>query len=133
MKRALLHSLEPGRITEVVDKGNEFEVADEFTWVDCPDDITTNDSFDINTNTFKKFNLLENPGFVDNGYLVARSVAYSSIGNQLDMIYKELMATGSISATGPWAEHITQVKNAIPKDDIEAVIAWNTNNTPTDI
>jgi hypothetical protein len=41
------------------------------------------------------------------------------------MLYKEILATGAISNTGPWATHITTVKESIPKDDPAAVLAWN--------
>ena len=41
------------------------------------------------------------------------------------MIYKELTANGTLSAAGPWASHIAEVKQAIPKDDPAAVHEWN--------
>lgn len=124
MKRALINSLEPGRICEVKNLGEEFEVAESFTWIDCPDDITTQDKHDPETGEFSKFDILADTGFAENGYKVARQIAYTSVGNQLDMLFKEIQATGSISATGPWAQHVASVKDAIPKDDPAAVIAW---------
>lgn len=130
MKKALINSVEPGRICEVVDAGNEFEVADAFTWVDCPDDVTTTHTYNAETNEFIPFDILSQPGFAENAYKVARMIAYTDVGNQLDMLYKELQATGSISADGPWATHITAVKGAIPKDDPAAVLAWNIQNQP---
>lgn len=124
MKRALINSLEPGRVCEVRNPGEEFEVADTFSWIDCPDDVTTTHTY-MPDGTFKPFDPLELPGFKENGYKVARAIAYNPIGEQLDMIYKEVLATGSISADGPWAQHITSVKAEIPKDDPAAVLAWN--------
>ena len=41
------------------------------------------------------------------------------------MLYKELKNTGTISNTGPWFNRVDSVKAAIPKDDPEAVLAWN--------
>lgn len=125
MKRALINSLEPGRVCDVVDVGNEFEVADSFTWIDCPDDISRSHTYNEATGEFKSFDLLTLPGFTEEGYKVARTIAYGAIGNQLDMIYKEIQATGSLSATGPWATHVANVKATIPKDDPAAVQAWN--------
>lgn len=125
MKRALLHSAEPGRVCEVVAVGSEFEVSLDFTWIDCPDDTLTSHTYDSGTQTFTAFNILSNPGFTENGYKVARAIAYTEIGNQLDMLYKEIQATGTISNVGPWSTHITAVKAAIPKDDPAAVLAWN--------
>lgn len=125
MKKALINSLEPGRVCDVVDAGNEFEAADTFTWIDCPDDTISSHTYDAVTGTFTPFNILAMPGFAENAYKVARTIAYTEIGNQLDMLYKEIQATGTISNTGPWATHISSVKATIPKDDPEAVLAWN--------
>ena len=142
MKRALINSLEPGRVCDVVDIGNEFEVTDTFSWIDCPDDVLTSHKHNPETGEFTPFDILSLPGFVENGYKVARQIAYKSPGEQLDMLYKEIQANGTVSSDGPWATHIASVKAAIPKDDPAAVLAWNqqysqkmqealnTNNTP---
>lgn len=128
MKRALLNSLEPGRICDVVDVGNEFEVAETFTWIDAPDNVTTahilkeDGSFYLRTP-------LDDPNFIENGYKVARQIAYKSVGDQLDMIFKEIQSTGTLSADGAWVQHIQAVKTAIPKDDPAAVIEWNIRNS----
>ena len=42
------------------------------------------------------------------------STKYDEIGNQLDMLYKDIVA-GKLDATGTWATHIKAVKNANPK------------------
>jgi len=42
------------------------------------------------------------------------STVYSSVGDQLDMLYKDLLA-GKLDATGTWAKHIKAVKDANPK------------------
>jgi hypothetical protein len=125
MKKALINSLEPGRVCDVVDVGNEFEVADTFSWIECPDDTVSSHSYNETTGTFTAFDILSMPGFAENAYKVARTIAYTEIGNQLDMLYKELQATGTISSDGPWATHIASVKAAIPKDDPAAVLIWN--------
>ena len=39
---------------------------------------------------------------------------YASIGDQLDMLYKDIVA-GKVDATGTWATHIKAVKDANPK------------------
>jgi hypothetical protein len=129
MKRELINSLEPGRICEVRIPGEEFEVADTFTWVDCQDDITAQDNHNPDTGEFTKFDILADTSFIENGYKVARQIAYNSVGNHLDMLFKEIQATGSISADGPWAQHVASVKAAIPKDDPAAVIEWYANRT----
>ena len=42
------------------------------------------------------------------------SKIYFSVGDQLDMLYKDLLA-GKLDATGTWAKHIKAVKDANPK------------------
>ena len=42
------------------------------------------------------------------------SKTYDSYGNQLDMIYKDLVA-GKFDTTGTWATHVKAVKDANPK------------------
>jgi phosphoribosylformylglycinamidine (FGAM) synthase-like enzyme len=46
----------------------------------------------------------------DNGYKQARLEAYASIGDQLDMQYKDLL-----NDTTTWKDHIAQVKSDNPK------------------
>lgn len=125
MKKALLHDSEPGRICQVVNPGDEFEVHPSFRWVDVPDDTTESDRWDLDNETVIKYNLLDDPHFVEHGYKVARGIAYGSFGDQLDMIYKEIKANGSLSIDGAWVSHIDSVKATIPKDDPAAVMAWN--------
>ena len=129
MKRALLNNLEPGRVCAVVDPGNEFEVSSDFQWVDCPDDTTTYHTY--KDNTFIPFDILSSNGFAENAYKLARAIEYKSIGDQLDMLFKELQSEGTISNNGPWATHIATVKQNIPKDNPAAVLEWIRNNPPT--
>ena len=42
------------------------------------------------------------------------SIVYSEIGDQLDMLYKDIVA-GKLDTTGTWATHIKSVKDANPK------------------
>ena len=42
------------------------------------------------------------------------STTYASFGDQLDMLYKDIVA-GRLDTTGTWATHIKAVKDAIPK------------------
>lgn len=125
MKRALLHTLEPGRICDVVDTGAEFEVHPNFYWIDVPDDTTSSDRWDEETQTVKKWNPVTDPNFIENGYKVARGIMYGSLGDQLDMMYKEIQANGTLSPDGPWATHVANVKATLPKDDPQAIHDWN--------
>ena len=42
------------------------------------------------------------------------STTYDTIGNQLGMLYDDLIA-GKLDATGTWATHVKSVKDANPK------------------
>ena len=42
------------------------------------------------------------------------STVYASFGDQLDMLYKDMLA-GKLDTTGTWATHIKAVKDANPK------------------
>jgi hypothetical protein len=42
------------------------------------------------------------------------STTYASFGDQLDMLYKDIVA-GKLDTTGTWASHIKAVKDANPK------------------
>tara|TARA_A100001201_G_scaffold49796_1_gene49630 strand:- start:144 stop:467 length:324 start_codon:yes stop_codon:yes gene_type:complete len=42
------------------------------------------------------------------------STTYASFGDQLDMLYKDMVA-GKLDTTGTWATHIKAVKDANPK------------------
>lgn len=42
------------------------------------------------------------------------STKYASFGDQLDMLYKDMVA-GKLDSTGTWAKHIKAVKDANPK------------------
>ena len=42
------------------------------------------------------------------------STIYASFGDQLDMLYKDIVA-GKLDTTGTWATHIKSVKDANPK------------------
>ncbi len=55
---------------------------------------------------------------VSNKYKMDRttdgSTVYASFGDQLDMLYKDMLA-GKLDTTGTWATHIKSVKDANPK------------------
>tara|TARA_R100000426_G_scaffold2575_1_gene4242 strand:+ start:1686 stop:2033 length:348 start_codon:yes stop_codon:yes gene_type:complete len=47
-------------------------------------------------------------------YRTKRRESYASLGDQLDMLYKDIVA-GKLDTTGTWATHIKTVKDANPK------------------
>ena len=50
----------------------------------------------------------------NDSYKSLRRTAYDSVVNQLDMLYKDIVA-GKLDTTGTWATHIKAVKDANPK------------------
>lgn len=124
MKRALISKMENGRICDIVDIGNEFEITDDFYWIDVADDVVTSDRYEESTKSIIKFDPVKQEGFAENAYKVARAIAYGSVGEQMDMMFKELQATGTISQDGAWATHVAKVKADIPKDDPQAVYEY---------
>ena len=50
----------------------------------------------------------------NDSYKSKRRGSYDSLANQLDMLYKDIVA-GNLDTTGTWATHIKAVKDAIPK------------------
>lgn len=118
-KRALIEA-NTNRVVQIVNtEADQFEVHGGLFWKDCPD------------NTQSYFLLKEDGSYEDphaanrdefgqtvEPFYMQRMRAYAGGGEQMDMIYKELMATGTLSPTGPWASHITTVKAAIPKPTI---------------
>ncbi len=50
----------------------------------------------------------------NDSYKTRRRKSYDSLANQLDMLYKDIVA-GKLDTTGTWATHIKAVKDANPK------------------
>ena len=50
----------------------------------------------------------------NNGVRDTRKKSYGEIGDQLDLLYKDIIA-GKVDATGEWAKKIKAVKDANPK------------------
>ena len=50
----------------------------------------------------------------NDSYKSKRRESYDSLANQLDMLYKDIVA-GKLDTTGTWATHIKAVKDANPK------------------
>ena len=48
-------------------------------------------------------------------YRIDRSKVYPSIQDQLDLLYHEIIVSGSLTSSGSWAESIRAVKDAHPK------------------
>ena len=96
-----------GTIMEIVDPGNEFEIytgeGATSKWVSCSNDSVTDDW------------IMKDGAFVERSgppvdYAMRRRVAYGSIGDQLDMQYRD-----AVNGTTEWKDHIAAVKAKYPK------------------
>ena len=94
-----------GYIEQIVEPGEEFEIYEgsdaTIKWVQCNNDSVTVDW------------IMKDGAFVDRtqhiSYTLQRQVAYGSIGNQLDMLYKD-----QINGTTTFKDHVAAVKAAHP-------------------
>ncbi len=63
--------------------------------------------------------IIDEPFTPDPNYIMpydfSRMNNYPTIGNQLDMLWHELNASGSISTDGTWFQSIQEVKQQFPK------------------
>tara|TARA_R100000234_G_C4918834_1_gene143226 strand:- start:190 stop:495 length:306 start_codon:yes stop_codon:yes gene_type:complete len=93
---------------KVVDlKETEFDVHESMTWVDCNDTVKMGDDYDGSNFT--------TPVEAELTYDTKRRKEYGEIGDQLDLLYKDLVA-GKLDETGEWAKLIKQVKENNPKE-----------------
>jgi hypothetical protein len=104
-----------GFIHQIENPGDEYPIYNgpdaKFTWVNAPDEVTLDWTLEYSPAQERSIWVERERPAADKE--VARKVAYGTIEAQLDMIYHELQDTGSLSATGPWASHITLVKNTL--------------------
>lgn len=107
MKRVLLDYR--GLINEVVDVGSEFPVYDgpdsTIKWVLCPhDDVTT--LWHLSEGQW-----VSPENKLDYDQNMKRKIAYGDIGDQLDMLYKDIKS-GNLT-NGEWVKNIDAVKSTI--------------------
>jgi len=118
MLYALISLNENGRICEIREEGKLFDVnPDGFKWISLIDDSigTTTHRFDVDKNMFVEF---QKDSSVKMRLNVARAIEYGTIGDQLDMIWKELNETGTLSKNGEWFNHVKRVKDNVTRDNV---------------
>ena len=114
MKKALIGY--QGWVQDIREPGEEFEIYNgpdaSIQWVDAPDEITLDGTLEWSPQQQQMIWVERDGPYTQDSE--ARRVAYGEIGEQLDMIFHEIQESGSISASGPWASHISTVKSMIP-------------------
>lgn len=132
MKRALIDN--NNRVVQVEDE--DFEVHNGLYWVDCPDDTGTYYIYDPVNLTFEDPHAHTKDEFGNpvEPFIMQRMRAYPGSGDQFDMLYKELKATGTISKDGAWFKAIEATKAMVPKpvDPGVNIQHLNSDGTPVD-
>jgi len=120
-----------GGIQHICEPGEEFEVYEgpdaKVRWTTCAsDDI--NDTWILHNGVWEQ-NVQAPPS-----YSVLRRNAYGDIGEQLDMLFKDMQ-----NGTTNWQDHIAAVKNTVPGPNSEearemrasrVTINWGTEESP---
>ena len=103
-----------GVVEQVVEPGDEFEIYEgpdaTVRWCNCDDD-DVNDSWILEQGVWKQ-NVEAPPS-----YAVLRRSAYGEIGEQLDMLYKDM-----VNGTTNWVDHIAAVKEVVPGPNSDEAI-----------
>lgn len=100
-----------GYIHQIVEPGEDFEIYNgpdaAIQWVDAPDDVTEDWTLEYSPSQKQMVWVKRTGAYQDPE--VARKVAYGDIGEQLDMLYKDLSDGGS-----RFIDHIRAVKESLP-------------------
>jgi hypothetical protein len=106
-------------VTQIVASEDDiFETTDDFKWVDCPDPKVEDAWFYHDEDgTFEDPHATNRDEFGNpvEPFVMQRMRSYPPVGDQLDMLYKEIAATGGISTKGEWFQSIKFVKDNVPR------------------
>ena len=109
MAKQALVNRHNGTLTDIVDEADKFEVYEgndaEFKWCEVPDD-TTYDHYMVNGVVIHRS---ENEDLREEA-IVTRMDAYGSVGDQLDMMYRD-----NLNGTTEWKDFIANIKATTTK------------------
>ena len=109
MAKQALVNRHNGTLTDIVDEADKFEVYEgndaEFKWCEVPDD-TTYDHYMVNGVVIHRS---ENEDLREEA-IVTRMDAYGSVGDQLDMMYRD-----NLNGTTEWKDFVANVKATTTK------------------
>lgn len=104
-----------GIIAQIEEPGRDFEIYEgpdaSMAWVDAPDGVTSFWSLEYSPKEGKMIWVEREAPPTDP--LLKRQVAYGAVGDQLDMLFKDILA-GNLE-DGSWINHIKNVKETTPK------------------
>jgi hypothetical protein len=129
MKRVLVDF--KGSVQAIANPGEEFEVYEGpdavVRWVNCDNDDVNQSCILVDGKWF--YNVEAPPS-----YEVLRRQAYGDVGEQLDMLYKDM-----VNGTHNWVDHVQMIKETVPgPTSAEAIevhaarppIKWNNLSSP---
>lgn len=121
MKKALIDKRFWTVVQIIGENETEFETTADFIWRPCADRCETGWGYDDNTKTYTDPHIHSRDEFGNpvEPFVMQRMRSYPPMGDQLDMLYKEIRDTGSISTTGEWFQSIKYVKDNLPKPGSE--------------
>ena len=99
----------------------EFETTSDFIWVNCPDNCESAWIYNESTQDFTDPHAHSRDEFGNpiEPFVMQRMRAYPPMGDQMDMLFKEIRDTGTISTDGAWFKSIQVVKDTVPKPGAE--------------
>lgn len=113
MKKVLLDY--KGIISEIVEPGREYQIYEgpdaNTAWVDAPDEVDYCWSLEWSPSKKAMVWIERSAPYADP--VLKRQIAYGAIGEQLDMLYRDLK-TGKLTE-GEWVSHIDNIKATVPK------------------
>lgn len=117
MKKALIDKRFNTVVQIIEFHENEFETTTDFIWKPCPDRCESAWIYDPSTEGFIDPHAHSRDEFGNpvEPFAMQRMRAYPPMGDQMDMLFKEIRDTGSISSTGEWFRSIQWVKDNVPK------------------
>jgi len=121
MKKALIDKRFMTVCQIIEENETEFDTTHDFMWKPCPDNCESAWIYDADTNTFIDPHAHSRDEFGNpvEPFVMQRMRAYPPISDQMDMLYKEIKATGGISINGQWFQSIKYVKDNVPKPGSE--------------
>jgi hypothetical protein len=121
MKKALIDK-RFWTVTQIIELDQpEFETTTDFMWVSCPDNCQSAWPYNNETGEFTDPHAHSRDEFGNpvEPFVMQRMRSYPPMGDQFDMLFKEIKATGTISPTGEWFQSIQYVKDNLPKPGSE--------------
>jgi hypothetical protein len=121
MKKALIDKRNWTVVQIIENDEVEFETTSDFMWTPCPDRCETAWIYQPNSTEFIDPHAHSRDEFGNpvEPFVMQRMRSYPPMGDQLDMLFKEIRDTGTISANGQWFQSVKYVKDNLPKPGSE--------------